>query len=283
MILGLTLSSACKEGEPNDEGQTETETGDGDGDSTGDGDGDTGDGDGDTGDGDGDTTGDGDGDTTGDGDGDGNDDTNSGHGDGDASENVTIYEIQTGEVPLWGWVDVANVWVTGKRDNGVWVQELSGGPHSGIWVYVGEDSPTVDLLEIGDRVDVLGVCGKYNEVMEINALNGGVWKVGALDSPLPPSTITLDEFDAIWESVLVRVEGELQVTELPGEGEFIIHDGSASGYVDDYVYNVVEAGELADFGVGATFTAISGPLNYSLSHFKIVPRSAADLEGYQAP
>jgi hypothetical protein len=288
IVLGLIFGAACNDGKSSDE--TGAETGDdptGDGDpSTGDGDPSTGDGDPSTGDGD-PSTGDGD-PSTGDGDpstGDGDDQT-TGHGDGDVAEHVTIYEIQNGSVPLGGWVAVSEVWVTAKRNNGLWVQEVDGGPYSGVWVYVGNSGPNIAQIGIGDLVDVLGVTGVFNNLTEINALNGEVNHVGALDPSPAPNLITTAEIQAQWESVFVRVEGQpLTVVELPGFDEFVVNDGTGTGYVDDFLYNLFVAGteQFPDFGVGATFTAIQGPLNFSFENYKIAPRFAADLEGYQPP
>ncbi|HVI01206.1 MAG TPA: hypothetical protein VM869_20960, partial [Enhygromyxa sp.] len=197
----------------------------------------------------------------------------------DAAEEASVYEIRNGSI--WGWVAVSDVWVTGKRSDGLWVQEVDGGPNSAIWVYVGENSPNLADIEIGDVVDVLGVSGKFNEVYEINALNGGVAIIGELDLLPGPNVLALADIDATWESVFVRVEGELTVVDMPGGGELVVDDGTATGTIDDYVFNVVDGDvEFADLGLGATFTAIQGPLNLSNATFKIAPRSAADLEGY---
>src|SRR5690606_31913615 len=117
----------------------------------------------------------------------------------------------------------------------LWVQEIDGGPNSGIWVYTGENSPDLASLEVGDLVDVLGVSGTFNEVYEINVLNGHVVSSDKLDSLPPPNLLTLAELDGSWESVLVRVDGSVKVVGLPGAGEFVITDGQAEAYVDDYV------------------------------------------------
>jgi hypothetical protein len=273
IVLGLLVGTACKDGGPTDEGPTETETGDGDP-STGDGDPSTGDGDPTTGDGDPTT---GDGDPT-------DDPTPPGHGDGDAAEHATVYELRNGAVPLGGWVWVSNVWVTAKHDRGLWVQEQDGGPYSGIWVYVGEYGPNIESIQVGDVVDVIGVSGVFTEITEINALNGEILPVGTLDSLPQPATITPTELGAEWESVLVRVEGDpLTVVSTQDFHEFVVDDGVAAVRVDDFLYDLLDAGaaEFPNFGVGATFTAIQGPLNLSSSTYTLAPRSVADLEGYQ--
>ncbi len=43
------------------------------------------------------------------------------------------------------------------------------------------------------------------------------------------------------------------------------------------------AADFPGFGEGATFTELSGVLNYTFGNFKLAPRSAVELGGYTAP
>ena len=62
-----------------------------------------------------------------------------------------------------------------------------------------------------------------------------------------------------------------------------MNDGANDLRVDDFFYELPTAGDFANFGVGASFTAISGPLNYFNNQFKIAGRDAADFAGYAEP
>ena len=93
-----------------------------------------------------------------------------------------------------------------------------------------------------------------------------------------------------WESVLVTTAGAfdaVNATASFGEfGEFAVEEGGAMLTIDNFLYAIFDEDNAADFpgfGEGATFTAVSGVLNYSFGVFKLAPRSAAELEGYVAP
>jgi len=181
------------------------------------------------------------------------------------------------------------VWVTATRNNGFYAQEVPGGQYSGVWVYTG-DGPNIDELVIGDVVDISGIAIEFNdELTEVDASMGTVDEVGIID-PAAPDVVALADLAADvgepWEGVFVRVEGEpLDVTDEPGFDEFIVSIDPDSAFIDNYVYNIYTDGEMdfPDFGVGASFTAIQGPLNFTFGEFKVAPRMAADFEGYIAP
>jgi hypothetical protein len=86
-----------------------------------------------------------------------------------------------------------------------------------------------------------------------------------------------------WEGVFVRIEGApLTVVNLPGFAEFEVNDGGPDdAVIDNFLYSVFDfPGTFPNFDVGAGFTAIQGPLNYTFGEFKIAPRLDSDLVGY---
>jgi hypothetical protein len=201
---------------------------------------------------------------------------------------VTIYEIQDGTVPSDTQVEVLDVWVTAVRTTGFFAQEMLGGPNSGIWVYVGNDGPDISGLAIGDVVEITGLATEFGPLTEIDANLGTVVEIGSI-APIVPDVITTADLAADvgepWESVYVRVEGDISVSALPGFDEFEITDAEGSAIVDNYLYNLIADGDVDFplFGFGATFTAIQGVVNASQDQFKLAPRSAGDLEGYMPP
>jgi hypothetical protein len=201
---------------------------------------------------------------------------------------VTIYDIQDGTVPLDTPVDVMGVWVTGVRSNGFFAQELAGGQNSGVFVFVGNMGPDISQLAVGDLIDISGIATDFGGQTEIDASAGSVTEfdvVNPLPSPDLVTTLDLDPAMAEpWESVYVRVESDLTVSALPGGNEFTVSDMDGNVVVDNFLYDLIMVADPAfpNFGIGATFTAVQGPLNFSAT-FKLAPRDAGDFEGYMPP
>ncbi|MFV8753380.1 lamin tail domain-containing protein [Nannocystaceae bacterium ST9] len=197
----------------------------------------------------------------------------------------TIYAIQDGTVASDTPVEVLGVWVTGVRANGFFAQEVPGGQFSGIFVYVGNMGPDIAGLAIGDLVDITGEATEFGGLTEIDASMGTVMETGTIAPPAPDLIMSADLDPGVaepWESVYVRVEGDLEVSGLPGMNEFEVTDADGTAIVDNYFYDLIADGavDFPLFGVGATFTAIQGIVNFNTNLFKLAPRSAGDLEGY---
>lgn len=201
---------------------------------------------------------------------------------------VTIYAIQDGTVPIDTPVEVMGVWVTGVRSNGFFAQELAGGQYSGVFVFVGNMGPDISQLAIGDLVDIVGIATDFGGQTEIDAASGSVTEIDVVNPlPSPDLVTTLDLDPAMaepWESVYVRLESDLSVSALPGGNEFTVSDLDGSAVIDNFLYDLIMngGGDFPSFGIGATFTAIQGPLNFSAT-FKLAPRMPGDLEGYMPP
>lgn len=209
-------------------------------------------------------------------------------GDTEGDKDDTIYEIQDGTIPEKAAVSVKGVIVSGVNPGftAFFAQEPGGGPYSGVWVYVGKMGPNIMGLAVGDEVDIVGSTLEFDGLTEIDASLGSVTKTGVGGLPLVPEVLPLATFAdpaalEPWEGVLVRVEGQLAVTELPGFEEFWVAQNPDKALVDNLLYSVVlSKADFPQFGVGAGFTAIQGPINFSFMNYKIAPRSKADLEGY---
>lgn len=210
---------------------------------------------------------------------------------GDAGD--TIYEIQDGTIAEDTDVDVQGVIITGLYDQiGMFVQEPGGGEYSGVYV----DTGTTDLtaLAIGDEVDITGVTTESNGSLAgltaIDASSGTIVATGDTGLAPDPEPVPLADLAAPvtaepWEGVLVIVEegNELSVTDEAFD-EFLVEESGDAVLVDDFLYNIYE--EMAafpNFGVGARFASVTGPLNFTYDEFKLAPRSADDLPGYVEP
>lgn len=193
----------------------------------------------------------------------------------------TIYDIQNGTIPADTAVNVEGVIVTAVAGNAIFVQEPGGGEYSGVYVFV----MAAPAVSVGDEVDIAGVTAEFNSLTEINASMGSVTPTGASGLDLDAEVVDAGDLGEPWESVLVRVEGAaLDVTALPVADEFVVDADGVSVRVDDFLFSPFDdAVTFADFGIGASFTAIQGPLNYFAGDYKIATRDANDLEGYVAP
>jgi predicted extracellular nuclease len=201
---------------------------------------------------------------------------------------VTIPEIQMGDVAEDTAVEVTDAICTAVASNGFFMQDVAGGEWSGIWVFTGNGGP---FPALGDVVTVVGVYDEFFDLSQIGTTGGG--SVTITESPgeanVPaPAAIAVTDVSENWESVLVRISGDTftveEISDVMNVNEFRVEDGGANSvWVDDFIYDVIDAGDFAGFGVGASFDAIQGPLNFSFMEFKIVPRTMDDLSGYAAP
>jgi hypothetical protein len=216
---------------------------------------------------------------------------------GEPGEDDTLYEVQDGTIPEGTTVTVNGIVVTAIAPNGVFAQEPAGGQYSGIFLFSSTDDggPDLAVLAPGDVIDIVGDTDEFFGLTEIVLTAGSMSVVstgGAVPAPdaITPADIIDEATGEPWECVLVRVEGDLVVTDTDPEAqanvnEFVVNDGSDDMIVDDFIYDIVDEGgaTFAGFDVGASFTAVQGPVNFSFGLHKVAPREADDLEGYAAP
>lgn len=199
----------------------------------------------------------------------------------------TIYEIQDGTIAEDAAVEVYGVVVTAVNVGGFWAQEPAGGEYSGVQVFSGMGGPDVSGVQVGDVVAFSGTTNEFFEVTQV-VITDGTFDITGSATPLDAELLSIATLvdgttGEPWESVLVRIEGTLTAGMLSNFDEFPVADGPDSIIIDNFAYSVSMSGDFPGFGVGATFDAIQGPLNFSFMNFKIAPRDADDLEGYQAP
>lgn len=219
---------------------------------------------------------------------------------------VTIYDVQDGTIGEDQTVAIEGVVITGLRIGvGVFVQEIDGGEYSGVYVDTGD----IDLsaFSIGDVVNVSGTVTEdlpannpaalVNLTGIISGDGSGTMVATGETTEIAPEVVELSvlsnaEMAEPWEGVLVTVAGNLSATtamnnamsEFGDFSEFAVQQGADSVRVDDFLYNIFNDEEsFPGFGVGASFDAVTGVLNFSFGNFKIAPRSAAEFEGYAAP
>lgn len=203
-----------------------------------------------------------------------------------ADSGDSIYDVQNGMIAAEQAVTINCVVVTAVASNGVMAQEPDGGEWSGVFVF-SVDGPDLSGALIGDVINISGVTGEYMDSTEID-ITAGTYEVVDSGTPLDPEIVDIavladPTMAEPWESVLVRIEGDFTVTTVAASNEFVVTDGTDDLRMDDFFYELPTAGDFDNFGVGASFMAISGPLNYFNDQFKIAGRDAADFEGYAEP
>jgi large repetitive protein len=166
-------------------------------------------------------------------------------------------------------VAVSAVDTTGST-RGVWVQDAV----AGLFAFTGAVAPTVLP---GDIVNVTGTTGEFSGLKQL--LTPVVTKVGAGPAPSPivvssASIATGGPDVSKYMSMLVRVENVAVTNQNPDApsdfDELAVTDNLR---VDDFIFDY----DNASYPVGTNFAQITGPLHFSFSNSKILPRTAADL------
>jgi len=210
-----------------------------------------------------------------------------GDGRGDACEDtggLTVYDIQDETSPDHPAVDtevtLEDVVVTAIDDHGsttgnFWVQEVQGGPFSGIRVFNRDGAVDVSALSVGDRVTVTGTYKENFGNSELT-LTSVVVTAEGVAAPEPAVVAAADvatggQLEEEYEGVLVQVE-DVTVTDAnpdaPGDfGELEVTGGLR---VDDDLFQTERT-------AGARYESITGVMMYSFNERKLLPRSADDL------
>jgi hypothetical protein len=204
---------------------------------------------------------------------------------------VSIYDLKTpdaaGQYPYLGVkVMLSNVLVTTILPTGFIVQADGVPDYAGLFVYTGGAPKYADdttLVAAGDRLDIAsGYLKDFFGQKELNSTNG-ITPISS-GNALPAATVVSSAEVAdngaraeALEATLVTVN-DVTVTDLapaPGGGdhstpyEFVIDNGPR---VDDELFAISPAPLLNE-----VFTSITGVLDFVHDHYRIEPRSAADV------
>lgn len=202
-------------------------------------------------------------------------------------EDTAIFDIQSDLISVGTIVKLEGVIATSgltwsdTPEATFFVQEPDGGARSGIQVFV---SDTAGLsIAPGDELTIVGTYDEYFEMSQVEVANASaVMKTGSGTAPEPeliaePATIATGGAAAEdYESVLVRVENVVVTDVNPDEpDEFNEFAVTGDLRIDDVFFDM---DDWTKPELGASFASITGPLIYDFQNFKLVPRSAADLE-----
>lgn len=213
-------------------------------------------------------------------------------GDTTGAAGTSIYDVQMGIVAAGEDVTIAGVIVTGVFGaSGIFVQDPAGGEYSGL--YVDGGLTDVSALSIGDEVDISGVVTEelFPSIAGLTTLDtiaGSITATGATGLDPVAVVVAVDTLvDPVtaepWESVLIQIQeaSPLAIVAEPGNDEFDVSAGGAVTRVDDLLYNVYDFPDVYPvFTIEASFSAMTGVLNYAQGQFKLAPRQDSDLSGY---
>jgi predicted extracellular nuclease/sulfur carrier protein ThiS len=195
-----------------------------------------------------------------------------------------IYDIQftdhpSGASPFEGEVITTSGIVT------AWHYNFEGGTFQGIFIQDGEGAwnglyvfnPQMNPIPaVGDSILVTGIVKEYYGLTELtfDALQGVEVEItnisSGLELPAPAIVTTAQANEEAWESVLIRVLDVLCTNDNSGFGMAEINDGSGPLKVDDDMH-------AAALVIDKRYN-ITGIGHYSYSEYKILPRSAEDVE-----
>jgi hypothetical protein len=188
--------------------------------------------------------------------------------------------------------------VTAVRSNGFAFQASGAGANRGLWAFTGAQAEPA----VGDVVSVTGSYELYDNngtltapldtLSEINvATLGGFWqKTGTATLPTPilvdVGTLLDPATREAHECMLLELIDAFPLTVLtdpaaPGAfREFFVGDafGTDQFEIDNEFFDL--AASIPTFGLGDSFTTITGVLFFSFDEHKLAPRSANDAAGY---
>jgi hypothetical protein len=229
---------------------------------------------------------------------------------GQGRPTVTLYQLQDvdaeGHPDVDTEVRVTNLVVTAVdrydedgqgRTGTLFVQEMDGGPFSGIQMFRPTIQPASEYLLPGDVVEVAGTYVEF-ELGQINPDNadpagrtvtqitdGIARKTGEWRAPEPtlveaPEDLQVDPAAEQWEGVLVEIEDVEASTAPDSRGAFFAQgaracvttrDQETCVQIDDDNYGI------PGVAAGTRLSRVAGVVTY-LYTYKVLPRSALDAE-----
>jgi hypothetical protein len=200
-------------------------------------------------------------------------------------QETTIYDVQQGLIDENTSVLIESAVVTSpvhETDQLVYVQELEGGPYSGILLYLYSEVIDAVDLQPGDEIAFSGEYLEYFEMSEIEVTSvDDLVMLGSGSAPAPEVVAAADiatggvDCEA-YESVLVQVQDVTVTDDSIGYGSFVVTDDLI---VDDFFFTSDDgpSGAMPAVAVDDVFTTLSGPLTYAYDEFRLLPRDATDM------
>ena len=195
---------------------------------------------------------------------------------------ASIYEVQGGSIAEGTPTRVAGVRVTAVAEDGVYVQEVDGGPLSGLYVYLGTGDGAASGLAEGDEIEALGIVQEIEDGTWLDSSTGGFTLTAAGAGILVAELTTVEALAeegamAAYEGVLLLVEDLTATGDLDSYGRWEANDSLT---VDDY-FGAFEGGRIEE---GATVESLTGIVVYLSGTYRYEPRDDDDYDGFvEAP
>lgn len=183
---------------------------------------------------------------------------------------VSVYNIQfsadiSGDSPLNGQSVITGGIVTAIGAGGYFIQNSNSlGPWNGVFVFNNTNNPT-----IGDSVVFSASVVEYFNMTQLTGVSSFTI-VSSGNSVSAANISTADVNTEGYEGVLVRVYNASCVDGNSGFGQFIVNDGSGDALISPTIFEYD--------GITGVVYHITGVVFYNFEEFKIMPRSAADVE-----
>lgn len=181
------------------------------------------------------------------------------------------------KVTIKGVITALDNTESSSKYTGFWVQEEAGGPYSGIYIYYSWTADTAEEKKpkLNEMVELTGTYSVYYGLNELGKVS---WNnMGQVNKPLAPEMIndpadiaTNGKLAKQYAGVLVKVEN-VEVASSDSHG-IVLKDSTL--LVENEIYNFLDPSPPA---AGTKYQAIVGPLHYSYSNYKILPRGAEDM------
>lgn len=206
-------------------------------------------------------------------------------------QDAAVQDVRQGAFPLGAVVRLESMLVTARQPNGFYMQDAGATDlaFGGIFAFVPGANPNgITTPAVGDVVTVVGEYAEYGGLSELTNVRPPV--VTGHQQPVAV-TVTADSIGdedgspgalaEPYESVLVRVAGATvtDVAPVPGDGDLLPTNEvvvDAQLRVDDSMFR------LEPFPTtGELFDELVGVLQLHRGHYKLEPRSAADVVSFR--
>ena len=188
----------------------------------------------------------------------------------DSGDMVSIYDIQyttdvSGNSPYMDSIVTTSGIVTAV-DNGSFYIQDSASAWNGLFVFTNSYTPS-----LGDNITITGLITEYFNLTELKDITSMVVNSTGNTLPTPINLTSAEVSNEKYEGVLVKVSDATCTAVADQLGAWSINDGSGDVFIDDDIYPFIPTLD--------SVYSVTGPVAYSFSLFRIIPRDMNDVEG----
>ena len=175
--------------------------------------------------------------------------------------------------------------VSGIKNNGFFMQETTtGGPYTGIWVYLTGSEFVSSDYSVGDEVQIVGQIYEFYDFTSLTPSSITIVSAGHTMVPVSATTGDLgsgctDSGEEL-EGVLITLSGVTILGPADNHGQIAIDDGSGVTQLEDGMLNTdryLEDLLGTENLTGIVIANLTGVVRYDFGDFEIHPRDEADI------